>query len=211
MSDSSSAPRSPLNGLRDIWENGLGQEVRRSAIAFLCIWAIFFAACMVLPDLRHRLSDMMFATLGGLNVTDAHGRVSALGLFFNNIQATAVIMLYGLIPFIQLPALALGMNAMMLGVMAAWYAAEDVSFLAYVAGVLPHGVLELPALFLSFGMGLYICAQVTRRCRKDKSALSVWGCMTAASQVLITVLVPLLFIASFIEAYVTPLAASLFL
>lgn len=209
MSDNT--PRSPLSDLRDIWKDGLGREVQRSAIAFFCVFVIFFAACSFLPSLRTHLVRMMFSTINSLNVTDSSGHISALAVFFNNIQATAVIMLYGLIPFIQLPALALGMNAMMLGVMAAWYVAEDISFLAYLAGVLPHGVLELPALFLAFGTGLYICAQVTRRCRKDKSALSVWGCMTVASQVLITILVPLLIVASFIEAYVTPLAASLFL
>lgn len=208
---SSSTPLSPFGGLREIWEDGLGREVKRSAIAFFVIWILFFAACMLSPGLLDLLADRMFSTLNGLNVTDSSGRVSALALFFNNIQATSLIMLYGLIPFIQLPALALGMNAMMLGVMAAWYASEDISLLAYLAGLLPHGVLELPALFLSFGTGLYICGQLTRRCRKDKSALSVWGCMTVASRMLITVLVPLLIVAAFIEAYVTPLAASLFL
>lgn len=208
---SGSTPLSPFGGLREIWEDGLGREVKRSAIAFFVIWILFFAACMLSPGLLDLLADRMFSTLNGLNVTDSSGRVSALALFFNNIQATSLIMLYGLIPFIQLPALALGMNAMMLGVMAAWYASEDISLLAYLAGLLPHGVLELPALFLSFGTGLYICGQLTRRCRKDKSALSVWGCMTVASRMLMTVLVPLLIAAAFIEAYVTPLAASLFL
>lgn len=208
---SGSTPRSPLGGLRDVWEDGLGQEVKRSALAFITIWVLFFAACMISPDLLNRLADMMFSTLNGLNVTDGSGRVSALALFFNNVQATSLIMLYGLIPFLQLPALALGMNAMMLGVMAAWYASEDISLLAYLAGLLPHGVLELPALFLSFGTGLYICGQLSRRCRKDKSALPLWGCMVVASRMLVSVLVPLLIAASFIEAYVTPLAASLFL
>lgn len=199
----------PMSDLRAAWADGLREEVKRSAIAFVAIWALFFAVCMLLPDLRARLADMMFSTLNGKNLSDESGRISALALFFNNVQATAFIMLYGLIPFIQLPALALGMNAMMLGVMASWYAAEGISPLAYLAALLPHGVLELPALFLSFGTGLYICGQLSRRCRKDQSARSLWACMTLASQTLLSVLVPLLLVASLVEAYVTPAVAAL--
>ena len=196
-------------GLRDAWEDGLREDVKRSAIAFITIWVLFFAVCAMFPDLRSRLVDMMFSTLNSINVSDASGKISALPLFVNNVQATAFIMLYGLIPFIQLPALALGMNAMMLGVMAAWYAAEGISPLAYLAALIPHGILELPALFLSFGTGLYICGQLTRRCRKAQNARPLWACMTLASQILLSVLVPLLLAASFVEAYVTPAVAAL--
>lgn len=204
-------PRSPLSDLRAAWADGLKEEVRRSAIAFVTIWLLFFAACAFVPSLRTALADMMFSTLRGMNLSDAEGRISVLALFLNNLEAVAFIMLYGLLPFIQLPALALGVNAMMLGVMAAWYAAEGISPLAYLAALLPHGVLELPALFLAFGTGLYICGQLTRRCRKDQSARSVWACMSLASQVLLSVLVPLLLVAAFVEAYVTPAVAALFL
>nr|WP_325185039.1 stage II sporulation protein M [uncultured Oscillibacter sp.] len=204
-------PRSPLSDLQAAWADGLKEEVRRSAIAFVTIWLLFFAACAFVPSLRTALADMMFSTLRGMNLSDAEGRISVLALFLNNLEAVAFIMLYGLLPFIQLPALALGVNAMMLGVMAAWYAAEGISPLAYLAALLPHGVLELPALFLAFGTGLYICGQLTRRCRKDQSARSVWACMSLASQVLLSVLVPLLLVAAFVEAYVTPAVAALFL
>lgn len=202
---------SPLRDLREAWTDGLKEEVKRSAIAFLTIWALFFAVCAIFPDLRSKLVQMMFSTLSSKNLSDESGKISVLALFLNNVQATAFIMLYGLLPFIQLPALALGVNAMMLGVMASWYAAEGISPLAYLAALLPHGVLELPALFLAFGTGLYICGQLTRRCRKDQSARSLWACMTLASQMLLSVLVPLLLIASFVEAYVTPAVAALFL
>ena len=190
-------PYSPLNGLLETWRDGLKEEVKRSAIAFVTIWALFFAVCAVFPNLRAKLVEMMFSTLNSKNLSGESGKISVLALFLKNV--------------IQLPALALGVNAMMLGVMASWYAAEEISLLAYLAALLPHGVLELPALFLAFGTGLYICGQLSRRCRKDQSARSLWSCMTLASQMLLWVLVPLLLIASFVEAYVTPAVAALFL
>lgn len=209
MNDNTS--RSPLSGLRKSWADGLKAEVKRSAIAFIIIWVLFFAGCTIFPSLRVKLVNLMFSALDNLDVSNEDGSISALILFLNNLEATAFIMLYGLLPFIQLTALALGINAMMLGVMASWYAAEGISPLAYWAALLPHGILELPALFLAFGTGLYICGQLTRRCRKDQSACSLWECLTLASRMLLSVLLPLLAAASLVEAYVTPVISSYFL
>lgn len=189
---------------------GLGYEVQRTAAAFIFLMALSFIICMVRPELAERLADYLLALMGDKQVVTADGTLSAPLLFANNLRACMVTMLYGLLPFLYLPALALGMNAMMLGVMAAWYAAEGISPLAYLAALIPHGILELPALFLSFGTGLYICGQLTRRCRKAQNARPLWACMTLASQILLSVLVPLLLAASFVEAYVTPAVAALF-
>ena len=76
---------------------------------------------------------------------------------------------------------------------------------------MPHGIFELPALILAFATGLYVCGQVTRLCRRDKEALHVWDCLLLMSRVLFLALLPLLAAAAVVEAYVTPLVASLFL
>lgn len=204
------ALRYQLDGLRNTWDNGLEEEVRRSAFAFIILWLLFFAACVFMPDLRETLVKLMFSTLDNLHVTDENGRISATALLFNNVEATALIMIYGLIPFIRLPALSLGVNAMMLGVMASLYIADGMSPLIYMAALLPHGIFELPALALAFGMGLYICGQTTRRCRGDTAAHSVWSCLVLISRMLLLVLVPLLIVSALVEAYVTPLFLSLF-
>lgn len=39
-------PYSPLNGLPEAWRDGLKEEVKRSAIAFVTIWALFFACLL---------------------------------------------------------------------------------------------------------------------------------------------------------------------
>jgi len=120
-------------------------------------------------------------------------------------------MLYGLIPFVRLPALALGVNAVLLGGLAACYAATDTTMLLYAASLLPHGIFELPALILAFSMGLYICGHLTRRCRRDPAALPLGACLGLAARLLVFLLLPLLILAALTEAYVTPLAAGLFL
>ena len=104
-----------------------------------------------------------------------------------------------------------GFVGMLLGAFAALYQHHGIGLGVYFIGILPHGIFELPALILAFATGLYVCGQVTRLCRRDKEALHVWDCLLLMSRVLFLALLPLLAAAAVVEAYVTPLVASLFL
>nr|WP_326184550.1 stage II sporulation protein M [uncultured Oscillibacter sp.] len=199
-----------LDGLKTAWRDGLGGEVRRSAIAFCLLAVIGFIACTVLPDLRERLVTLALNTVSSSGAVREDGSLSAVGIFSNNLRACAFTMVYGLLPFLQLPALALGVNAILLGVLAAWYVAEGHSILLYLAALVPHGILELPALILAFAMGLYVCGQLTRRCRRQENALHVWDCLVLISRMLLLAHIPLLAAAAVLEAYVTPALTSLF-
>ena len=201
-----------ISGLKSAWQNGLSGEVLRTAIAFPILVMLSFPLCTVFPALRDSLLSMVLSSMESMGIVNEDGSLSALALFSNNLRATVFIMVYGLVPFIQLPALALGVNTMALGVLASWYIAQGYSIVAFLAAVLPHGLAEFPALILAFGVGLYVCGQVTRRLfRRDESALHIWDCLVLISRMLLLVLIPLLAVAAILEAYVTPLVAALFL
>lgn len=201
-----------ISGLKSAWQNGLSGEVLRIAIAFPILVMLSFTLCTVFPALRDSLLSMVLSSMESMGIVNEDGSLSALALFSNNLRATVFIMVYGLVPFIQLPALALGVNTMALGVLASWYIAQGYSIVAFLAAVLPHGLAEFPALILAFGVGLYVCGQVTRRLfRRDESALHIWDCLVLISRMLLLVLIPLLAVAAILEAYVTPLVAALFL
>ena len=199
-----------FEGLISAWKDGMNWEFKRSAIAFGVLWLLSWGACMALPELREYLVGFLLSSLDSLNILDQNGNLSALAVFSSNFQATAFIMLYGLLPFLQLPAMALGLNSVLLGVMAAWMLTSGYSFFAYLAALVPHAVFELPALFLAFAMGLYVCGQLSRRIRGDKSTHSLWNCLVLISRLLLLVEIPLLAAAALMEAHVTPLVASLF-
>lgn len=201
--------RPQWEALRKVWDNGYRDEVRRSAIAFVLLYFIAFAGSLALPELREAVMARVAELFGSLSVTGDGGELSALLLFSNNIQACAMMMLYGLIPFVHLTALPLGMNAMLLGVLLGHYAANGMSIPLYLASLVPHAIFELPALVLAIGMGLFVCGQLTRRCRHDETALSFRECFVNMSRVLLLVL-PLLLAAAVTEAYITPLVSSLF-
>ena len=159
------------------WRNGYEAEVRRAAIAFFLLVFLAFGVCLAVPELRLGFSAYLQHLFQGMDLTDGAGNLSPLLLLANNLRACAVTMLYGLIPFVRLPALALGVNAVLLGGLAACYAATDTTMLLYAASLLPHGIFELPALILAFSMGLYICGHLTRRCRRDPAALPLGACL----------------------------------
>ena len=166
---------------------------------------------MVFPALRETLLSYVFAAMDSTGALNDDGTLSAMAIFSNNLRATVFIMAYGLIPFIQLPAMALGVNAMVIGVLGAWYIAQGYSIAAFLAALLPHSLLELPALVIAFSVGLFVCGHVTRRIfRRDESALHIWDCLVLMSRTLLLVLLPLLAAAAVLEAHVTPLVASLF-
>ena len=64
---------------------------------------------------------------------------------------------------------------------------------------------------LAFGVGLYVCGQVTRRLRGNEQTRSITSCLSLMGQTLLLALAPLLLAAAFVEAYVTPAVAAWFL
>ncbi len=195
------------DSLLQTWKDGYGGEVKRSGIAFLILIFLTCGVCLALPQMREQLVAWIQGLFSGLPVTDSSGKLSAIALLSYNMRACVFIMLYGLVPFLQLSALSLGANAMLLGILAAQSLADG-AFLPFLASVLPHGIFELPALILAFAMGLYVCGQLTRRCRHDETALSIWACLSQISWLLFLVLIPLLAVAALVEAHMTPLLVS---
>lgn len=130
-------------------------------------------------------------------------RISARGLFVNNLRASIVSNLLGIIPFIFLPAFILIVNAGIIGTVFAM-GGELSGLKLLIGGILPHGIFEIPALLISISMGLFLCSQVSKKLlrREHKPIFEL-----IKRQVLISLLVvaPLLLVAALIESRITPL------
>ena len=133
---------------------------------------------------------------------DTTGRVDVLALFGNNVRATVFSIAYGFIPFIYLPALSIGINSLLLGLFAGVYVNNGISLLAYFAGIVPHGIFELPALILALSSGIYVR-------HNEKGVMG--PLMKDLLRLFVMHIIPLLMAAAVIEAYVTPQLLKLFL
>lgn len=128
----------------------------------------------------------------------------ALRIFLNNARVALITAL--LSPLVVAPGLLVFINGVVLGI-ALTYAASKLGWAVAMASVLPHGVLEIPALLLaasaSTSLGLAIWRAARGRKREPwKKALWGFAKTFAASLALFAV-------AALIEAIVTPLLASL--
>ena len=115
------------------------REFLNTAAAFGVLVLLGFAAGMIFPDMAQQTLQNFAAQVEQLGLTDDVPQSQMMAtLFFNNITASLLSMLYGLIPFLPLSALALGTNALMLGAFAAIYQQQGIGLGAYFVGVLPR-------------------------------------------------------------------------
>ncbi|HNO95060.1 MAG TPA: stage II sporulation protein M, partial [Anaerolineales bacterium] len=133
------------------------------------------------------------------------GQLSAPFLFFNNTRSMTVIFLAGIFSFSVLGVLLYMVNIALIGGV---YAVLELLGIApapiFLAGILPHGIFELPALLIGSAVVLYIgAALVTPQNGKSMGEVMI-DLMADWAKIYVGVVVPLLAIAALIEAYITP-------
>ena len=199
-----------LRSIASFWREQYGHYVFITTVAFLAIAVMAYIAGRIFPDIPAYILDWFNESVENSGIVREDGSFSVVALFLNNLQAMTLSVLYGFIPFLFLPALSLGVNSVILGVLVAYYSNNSFSLLVLLAGILPHGIFELPALFLSLGAGLCLCKNINAYIRKNEKGVMKPLLLNILRTVCILVL-PLLAVAAVMETYVTPLVMSLFL
>jgi uncharacterized membrane protein SpoIIM required for sporulation/ABC-type transport system involved in multi-copper enzyme maturation permease subunit len=139
------------------------------------------------------------------NLDSLGERLPAPVLFLHNARTTVAFLLLGLVSFGTLGlTLFIGNIALVGGVMGAAQLVGFSPLLAFTAGILPHGIFELTAIFLATAAMLKVGAQLVTP-QPDKGlgeilliALADW------SRIFVGIVVPFLAIAALIEIYLTP-------
>ncbi|MDD3246517.1 MAG: stage II sporulation protein M [Methanosarcina sp.] len=129
-----------------------------------------------------------------------------LGIFLNNAFVSLLFLVLGLV-FGVLPVMFIAFNGYIVGVISHLVAQEKGLLFIFLA-LLPHGIVELPMVFLSAGIGLRLGHQVfsaligkpTEIKKEFKEGLRFYFYW----------IVPLLFLAAVVEAFITPLILSFF-
>ncbi|RQD69099.1 MAG: stage II sporulation protein M [Tindallia sp. MSAO_Bac2] len=131
-------------------------------------------------------------------------------LFFNNLRASLMMLLGGII--LILPLFGLIVNGGLVGAVSALILNEGTIglFGFYVVGILPHGIFEIPALILSGAIGLKVSKEIllppqnqTRKHRLKKNyQAALWS---------LPAIILLLAIAAIVEVFVTPWLMQIYL
>lgn len=136
--------------------------------------------------------------------------VTFLKIFENNLRSCFIFgTLLGVVPFIYIPVIFVACNGFILSVVLLALNMEHKNILiSIITTLLPHGILELTAFFYASALGIYITIWVMGRIRhKTNIGFKEVGINVVKSY--LTVIIPLLFVAAFVEAYITPVIAGL--
>ncbi|SRR6266498_589304 len=130
---------------------------------------------------------------------------SAPFLFMNNTRAMLSILLAGLVSFSVLGIVLYLVNISLIGGLFGAFQLLGISpWPLFLAGVLPHGMFEIPALMIGSAAVLYIgVALVTPQTGKSMGEVVI-ELLADWAKIFIGIVVPLLAIAALIEAYLTP-------
>ena len=181
--------------------------------AFFILCGIFAAMTVLLPDFVRSYLTLIEELVATLGISE---EASPLQLFrvisSNNIRATIVTVFYGYLPFLFYPALTLGSNAMSITAMGISYVQDGLMTpAAFFAGILPHGIFEIPALIIACAIGLCNCRFITRMVMKKPMQTEPRVQLITLSRLYFILVLPLLLIAAAVEAFVTPHIMALFL
>ncbi len=200
------------------WYRGVFSALRRIApatlavtlVALVSLWLGYDWIMVNASDLIHKATperlQKIEANISRLpDLTSSQGGVSAPFLFLNNTRAVAFIFFMGLFSFGVLGILLYMLN---IGVIGGLYALLELLGMnplpMFVAGVLPHGVFELPALMIGSAIALYMGAVlVTPQTGKSMGEVII-ELLADWAKIFLGVALPLLAVAAVIEAYVTP-------
>jgi len=159
---------------------------------------ILAASPETLAKLEERIRDLP-------DLANLQKHISAPFLFFNNTRATVIIFLAGLVSFGVLGVIIYMINVGLLGGAFAIFELLGVHpWPIFLGGVLPHGIVEIPALMIGsaamlyFGVGL-----VTPQSGKSLGEV-VLELLADWTKIFLGLVVPMFAMAALIEAYITP-------
>ena len=157
------------------------------------------------PQASEGLFQLLKEAFSRITTLDPFERM--LEIFKNNVRnslmALVLGIIFGIIPFIIAVS-----NGLVLGMLAEIVSRQQ-GVLFVVAALLPHGIIELPMVLISIGIGLrlghamYLFLKGMRIDLTKELIQGIWF--------YIRWIIPLLLVAAAIESYVTPLIASRFI
>lgn len=185
----------PIYFLKYIW--GLKYYLLAIVLIFAAFYAIGYIAVMTVPDMGNMVVSNFRQEVSPLKELSPVGLM--LGIFANNALKCLLVMVLGL-AFGIAPVLFIVANGLILGIVVG-VTMRSTSLLYVLVGVVPHGVIELPMVFISAAIGLKLGVDVLKALLGKKE--SVVDKLVESLLIYIVWIFPLLFLAAFVETFVT--------
>ena len=205
-----SALRDQLDLLREFWHTGYHRTLGLCALGMLGAAVLGAGVGLFAPQRAVEVLDGFVSQIQESGVMDEEGNISVFALLMNNWRAMIFSAAYGFIPFLFLPLVSLLVNGALVGMLGGMYLAAG-ALPAFLAGILPHGIFEIPALTLSIACGVCLCRNMCCLVTGSPKREPMVELLGDLLRVLLLLVMPLTVAAAFVECYVTPVVMGLFL
>jgi stage II sporulation protein M len=160
-------------------------------------FAIGAGFAMTMPGEAQRIMDLIAGQFVGFE--DQSSFDLMISLFLHNALICALMAILGLALGI-ITLLVVFDNGLMIGLIGTLAAGKS-GPLVTIAALLPHGIIEIPAMALSASIGLYLgyCILMTLFGRR----MNVAGEIVESARMFVAWILPMLLVAAFVESYVT--------
>jgi stage II sporulation protein M len=188
-----------IPGLKDFL--GYVYDLRWYILVIMVIFAVFaaigYTVAITSPSFTDQTISEVKDQVGPLKETSALGLM--LGIFENNVIKCFLVVVFGLALGVA-PLLFTVANGVVIGIVVG--ATIGRTGLLYVlVGILPHGIIEMPMVFISAAIGLKLGCDVLRALVQRKVPL--WKDIKEGLLIFVFWVAPLLFVAAFMETFVT--------
>jgi len=153
------------------------------------------------PDASENLLGLLKETFGSITSLEPFGRM--LEIFKNNVRGSFMALIFGL-GFGIVPFLFVAINGIVLGILVEFFLKKQ-GFFFVIAAILPHGIIELPMVIISVGIGFRLGHAAYFSTRHQKTMPELLNEIKQGVIFYIKIIVPLLLLAALVESYVTPL------
>jgi stage II sporulation protein M len=182
-------------------------EIRAFIGIVVALFVLSAALGYVIPGMYPEVVD---ALLSGLQdkadqLTGQQPLLMMLGIFWNNAFASLLALIFGLAAGL-FPLFFVMSNGIAIGIVLEMIVAKmgaSVGILVFVAGILPHGIIELPAVLISASIGLKLGYHALLSLIKRQDMVT--GELMSGLRIFVFWIVPMLFVAAFIETFITSL------
>jgi len=191
---------SALRGMRVAFGLTLAMGLVGAVLAYLYVDARLPSTLLPPETLRDAMK-----TIRAVLIDDSVTRITAGSLFWHNLRAELIIMALGAFSFGVLGLLVLLGNISLIGgVLAATKLVGLSPVMVFLAGILPHGILELPSVILAGSAVLYLGVRLVTPLEGKSIGETMIITLADVMKVFVAICIPLLLLAGLIEANLTP-------
>lgn len=181
-----------------MFNRALGISIAVVAAVFVIALGMGFALVSVNEAVGSQLMEFLRNEIF-IGVNDSDSLTLLVKIFLNNVEACILLFLGGA-SLGLLTLLIISVNGMVIGGVIA-LVREERGLLFMAAAILPHGIFEIPAFLLSGALGLSLARALWDEMIRGGDAAEVAKTLGIT---FVRIILPLVTIAAFVEAFITP-------